>query len=274
MKKIIILLILIALASFWILPLFTMFSTASKAPVQVNLEPLPWQLPKPFSLKENVSIAWDKGGLKNGFINSFFYGIFGGVFSIIFASLAAYALVNLDLKFKFFWFMIIYSGTIFPFQMFLIPLFEMYQNTNLYDTVAGLTLFYIAIAIPFCLFVFHNYFSTIPREISEAAKIDGATPFRIYARFYIPLSFPAIAVLFLFQFTWIWNDLLFGLILSKSEHVRPIMPSLAGLMGIYSTINIASVLAGGIIATIPTLLLFVLLNRNFIYGLTLYATKK
>jgi len=268
------LLVLIVLSCIWILPIFTMFITASKSSEQATSQPLPWQLPKPFSLGENASIAWNSGGLKNGFVNSLFYGVAGSLFAIFFASLAAYALVNLNIKMKFFWFIVIYSGTIFPFQMFLIPLFEMYQKINLYDTIGGLALFYIAVAIPFCLFVLHNYFTTIPREIAEAAKIDGASSFHIYARFYIPLSYPAIAVLFLFQFTWIWNDLLFGLVLSKSEQVRPIMPSLAGLMGIYSTINIASVLAGGIIASVPTLLLFVLLNRNFIYGLTLSTSRK
>ena len=133
----------------------------------------------------------------------------------------------------------------------------------------GLLLFYIAIAIPFCLFVLRNHFTTIDIEIIEAAKLDGLSNFGLYLRIYMPLSVAAIVALFLFQFTWIWNDLLFGLTLAKSNDVRPIMAGLAGLRGAYSVQNTPGVLAGALIASVPTVLIFVLLGRYLLRGMTL-----
>jgi ABC-type glycerol-3-phosphate transport system permease component len=258
-----------ALAAVWLVPVVTMVTAAMKSGDQIYLEPFPWQLPRPIDLWSNLAFAWTTGGLGAGFVNSLIYGIGGAAAATLVASLAAYSLVRLRPAGRFYWFLLIYSGTIFPFQMLLVPLFNLYVDTGLYDTKHGLVLFYTAISTPFCLFVLHNYFSTIPREIGEAAILDGASDFRVYWSLYLPLSGAALAVLFLFQFTWIWNDLLFGLILSKSEQVRPVMPSLAGMMGIYSTVSFPAVLAGGLLASLPTIGLFLALQRYFASGLAL-----
>jgi ABC-type glycerol-3-phosphate transport system permease component len=261
--------VMTVLAVMWALPVVTLITAAMKSGDQIYLEPFPWQLPQPVALWDNLGFAWTTGGLGTGFINSLVYGVIGATGATLVASLAAYSLARLRPAGRFYWFLLIYSGTIFPFQMLLVPLFNLYVDTGLYDTKHGMVLFYAAISTPFCLFVLHNFFSTIPREIGEAAILDGAGDFRVYWNMYLPLSGAALAVLFLFQFTWIWNDLLFGLILSKSEDVRPVMPSLAGMMGVYSTISFASVLAGGLIASLPTITLFITLQRYFARGLAL-----
>src|SRR5439155_10849033 len=130
-------------------------------------------------------------------------------------------------------------------------------------------LFYTAIALPFCLFVMRGYFATIPRELQEAARIDGCSDFGIFWRIILPLSWSPIAVLFLFQFTWIWNDLLFGLVLSTSDGVRPITPSLLGLQGVYANSGPPVVLAGALIGSLPTVVLFLFLGRYLLRGLVL-----
>lgn len=264
----------IALALAWLFPVVTLISSAMKSGDQIYLAPFPWQLPQPLALWENLQFAWTTGGLGAGFVNSLIYGVVGATGATLVASLAAYSLVRLRPRGRFAWFLLIYSGTIFPFQMLLVPLFNLYVNTGLYDTKQGMMLFYAAISTPFCLFVMNNFFTTIPHEISEAATLDGASDFRIFWNMYLPLSGAALAVLFLFQFTWIWNDLLFGIILAKSETVRPVMPSLAGMMGVYSTVSFASVLAGGLIASIPTIVLFVALQRYFAHGLALSSASR
>jgi ABC-type glycerol-3-phosphate transport system permease component len=266
--------VIITPAVLWLFPVVTMISSAMKSGDQIYLEPFPWQLPQPLALWENLQFAWTTGGLGAGFANSLIYGLVGATGATLVASLAAYSLVRLKPPGRFYWFLLIYSGTIFPFQMLLVPLFNLYVDTGLYDTKLGMMLFYAAISTPFCLFVMNNFFSTIPKEVSEAAILDGASDFRVFWNIYLPLSVAALAVLFLFQFTWIWNDLLFGLILSKSEAVRPVMPSLAGMMGVYSTISFASVLAGGLIASIPTIALFVTLQRYFAHGLALSSASR
>lgn len=147
----------------------------------------------------------------------------------------------------------------------------MYISTGLYDTLWGMILFYIAICIPFCTFIFRNYFLTLPEDILEAARLDGCSNFKAYWKIYMPLSKPAIAVLFLFQFTWVWNDLMFGMVLTRSINVRPTMVGLAQLQGFRagSGTDIPSLMAGAIAASAPTILLFVFLRRYFIEGMHL-----
>ena len=194
-----------------------------------------------------------------GFLASLSYGVVGAGMAIVCASLGAFAITRLRIRAPFFWFFLVFSGTIVPFQMYLIPLFQTYNNVGLYDTWLGMVLFYTAIAIPFSLFVMRGAFSTISREVLEAARLDGCRDFDVYWRICMPLARGSIAVLFLFQFTWIWNDLIFGLVLSTSDGVRPIMPSLAGMQGLYATQGPPIVLAAALIASLPTILLFLLL---------------
>lgn len=263
-----ILLAMTFLVVLWLVPLFSTFLTAVKTP-QEAAATFPWQFPQSFALGENLQWAWNRGRLGQSFMQSLVYAGAGAAFAIALASLAGFALVQLRPSRAFGWFLVIYAGTIFPFQMYLLPLFYLFQASGLYDQQAGLVLFYTAIAIPFCLFVLRNHFTTIDREIVEAAQIDGLSNFGIYRRIYMPLSVAAIAALFLFQFTWIWNDLLFGLTLAKSPDVRPIMAGLAGLRGTYAAQNTPGVLAGALLASVPTILIFILLGRYLLQGMTL-----
>lgn len=263
-----ILLIVSVMVVIWLVPLVSTFLTALKTP-QEAARTYPWQLPQGFALGDNIAWAWKQARLSQNFVLSILYASIGAGVAIVFASLAGFSLTQLRPRRAFGWFLLIYAGTIFPFQMYLLPLFRLYLTTSLYDRQVGLLLFYIAIAIPFCLFVLRNHFTTIDYEIIEAAKLDGLSNFGLYLRIYMPLSVAAIAALFLFQFTWIWNDLLFGLTLAKSNDVRPIMAGLAGLRGTYSVQNTPGVLAGALIASVPTVLIFILLGRYLLRGMTL-----
>ncbi|KAA3654998.1 MAG: carbohydrate ABC transporter permease [Chloroflexi bacterium] len=262
------LVVLIILTIIWMLPLIITFNTALKS-VPDAASSWPWDPPERIVLLDNIKFAWETGKLNQSFTRSVIYAGFGATFAIILASLASYSLASLRIPRAFWWFLLIYSGTIFPFQMYLLPLFYMFQATSLYDTQIGLLTFYTAIAIPFCLFVLRNHFTTISPEIVEAAKMDGLSNFGIYRKIMMPLSVAPIAALFLFQFTWIWNELLFGITLARSADVRPVMAGLAGLRGIYASQNTPGVLAGALLASIPTILIFLLLGRYLLQGMTL-----
>lgn len=263
----------LALAVLWLVPLLLLVITPMKSTPEYQ-GASQWALPEhPFELFHNLKEAWTSAGLGPGFIASLSYGLVGAAFAILFGSLGAYAITRLPVRLGFFWFILVFSGTIFPFQMYLIPLFKMYTDTGLYDTWIGMALFYTSIAIPFCLFVLRGFFSTIPAELQDAARLDGAGDFRIYWRIFLPLARGPIAVLLLFQFTWIWNDLLFGLVLSTSDGVRPIMPSLLGMQGVYANSGPPIVLAGALIGSLPTVVLFLFLGRYLLRGLTLTAGK-
>src|SRR5579859_2552066 len=257
-----------ALALVWITPLVVTFFVSIKDNDDYTSNPL-WAMPQRIAIIENIQFAWTTGTLGASFVNTILYAVVGAGVAIILASLAAYALVHLKVRGSFGWFLLIYSGTIFPFQMYLLPLYYLYVNTNLYDTRTGLIIFYIAICIPFCLFVLRNYFTTISDEIPEAARLDGLSDFGVYFYIFMPMSLSALAALFLFQFTWIWNELLFGITLARSQDVRPVMAGLAGMRGIYAAQNTPGVLAGALIASAPTIIIFLLLRRYLLRGLVL-----
>jgi ABC-type glycerol-3-phosphate transport system permease component len=257
----------IILAVFWIAPILILFMNAFKTPneflMSSGLTP-----PSQFALFDNVAKAWAKG-LGSGFVNSLLYGVVSSVVAVILASLAAFGIVRLKIPQGLFWFLLIYSGTIFPFQMYLIPLFNMYLETGFYDSRLGLIAFYIAICIPFCTFVMRGFFLTVPWEIQEAAAVDGASSWTIFWRIMFPMARAPIILLILIQFTWVWNDLLFGLVLSKAESVRPVMVALVGMQGVYGATDGPSVIAATLICSAPTLILFLALQRYFVRGLTL-----
>lgn len=269
-RSLIIYTIMIVLGFLWILPIWPTVLLAFKSNQEFGIQRF-WQLPSQNFFGPNLIKAWNQAKLGRYFINSLIYGLLGAWGAIFLSSLASFSIARLKVKGAFSWFFVIWSGTIFPFQIYLIPLFKMYISTGFYDTFFGMSLFYIAICIPFCTFIFRNYFLTLPGEVLEAAKLDGCSNFKVYWKIYLPLSRSAVAVLFLFQFTWIWNDLMFGMVLTRSASVRPIMVGLAQLQGFRagSGTDIPSLMAGALMASVPTILLFALLQRYFIEGMRL-----
>ena len=255
------------LALLWIAPLLILAMNAFKSKTDF-LMTSSLALPGSFSLFTNLQHAWSNG-LAAGFFNSLLYGAVGSVGAVALASLAAFGIVRLKIPFALLWFLLIYSGTIFPFQMYLIPLFQAYLNTGLYDTQVGMVCFYIAICIPFCTFVMRGFFLTVPWEIQEAASLDGASSWTIFWQIMFPMGRAPVILLILIQFTWIWNDLLFGLVLSKSDTVRTVMVALVGMQGLYSAQDGPSVIAATLICSAPTLILFLFLQRYFVRGLTI-----
>lgn len=257
------------LAIAWVVPLALLLLTPMKSFAEYS-DSSQWALPHdPLQLFTNIKEAWNSAGLGPGFLVSLSYGLVGAIVAIFCGALGAYAITRLPIRWKFWWFLLVFSGTLFPFQMYLIPLFQLYTDTSLYDTWLGMALFYSAIATPFCLFVMRGFFSTVGVDIEDAAKLDGANSWSILWRILMPLARGPIAVLMLFQFTWIWNDFMFGLVLSTSDGIRPVMTSLAALQGAYSTAGPPVVLAGAFIVSLPTIALFLLLGRYLLSGLTL-----
>ena len=259
-------------ALIWLFPLWITITTAAKSTPDFINNAF-WLFPREFNLFQNMAQAWSSAGLGQGFVNSLVYGIVGGGLAVLIAGLASYGLVVLRVPGAYTWFLVIYSGTLFPLQIYIAPLYQTYNALGLYDTQLGMVIFYTAISIPFATLVMRGFFSTIPEEIAAAARVDGSSEFGIFWRIYLPLSFSALLVVFLLQFTWIWNDLLFGLVLSNSNEVRPVMPSLSSLTGVYGGSSFTIVLAGALIASAPTLILFLGLQKYFLQGLTLSVKK-
>lgn len=222
-------------------------------------------------LWENMWSAAELSGLWSGFGNSLLYGIVGALIAVLVSAMASYALVFLRVRAPFLLFMLIYTGTVLPLQMFMIPLNVGYKSVGLYDTHAGMIVFYVAICIPFCVFVFRGYFLGLPGEVLEAAQIDGASRLRIFSRIIVPMSVNPAILLFLTQFLWIWNDLLFGQVLTSSGDARPIMPALAVLSGTVQLGSLPERMAGALLASVPAILLFLFLRKRLMQGFALHV---
>lgn len=262
--------VLFVLAAVWILPLYIFLINAAKS--SEGYRTTERYLPAgDFALFANISTAWNAAKLGEAVGSTAFYSVAGAALAVAISAMAAYAIVALKVRWGFFWFLLIYAGTIFPFQMYLSPLYSMYVNNNLYNTHVGLLIFYTAIAIPFATFIIRNHFVSVSAELGEAARLDGASALRILLQIFAPLSVNAFATVFILQFTWIWNDLLFGLTLSRSANIRPIMTALASLQGQYSSSGPPVALAGALIVSIPTFVLFFSVQRVFVRGLSVSA---
>lgn len=270
LSRIVIYSILLLLVALWLFPLVAILTTIIKTPAQFD-SLFFWKIPDILSIPgnafENFFTAWTQAGLGSNFINSLIYAIAGGAGSAFLASLAGFALVHLKVKNPQSWFMGIFSGNLFPFQMFLIPLYIATSRMGLYDTRLGMAVVYIGICTPFALLVYRNYALTIPQELIEAARIDGCSDLEIYWKIFMPLTKAAFVVVFIFQFRWTWNDILFGMVLTQD--VRPVMTALSKLSGLRAGVPTPVIAAGAVVASAPTVIVLLGLQSYFVKGLSL-----
>lgn len=256
---------IVVLALLWLIPTYLLVVNGVSS-VQGFTGTAHWY-PTSFGLFDNIKTAWTTASLGPAMLNSLVYATISAAIAVLLAALAGFAVIVMPMRRRGLWFWVLYVGTLFPLQMFLRPLFSAYADINLYDSRLGLFVVYVAITIPFAFFVVRNYLATVPTEMMEAARLDGAPWIRVFTSVHLPLARPALAAAFIFQFVWVWNDLLFGITLSFSPGVRPLMAALAGLQGSYSTVGPPVVLAGALIVSLPTVILFFAFQRLFVSSL-------
>jgi multiple sugar transport system permease protein len=143
---------------------------------------------------------------------------------------------------------------------------------TLYDSYWGIIAIHVAFQLGFCIFVLSNYMKTIPYELTEAALVDGASVWRQFRKIIMPLCRPALAALATLEFTWIYNDFFWALVLMRTGEKRPIVSALSNLKGVFFVDN-NLIAAGALLAALPTLIVYFVLQRQFVRGLTLGATK-
>lgn len=260
---------LIALGLVWLAPVYLLIVNASRP--AGSFDPArAWAPSGQFDLVTNVRLAWDKGQIGDSIGATFLYSVTGPLIAIIIGALAGYGIVTLRLRHGFAWFMLIFGGTIFPTQMLLVPLFVNYSRFNLYDTKIGLIVVYIVISVPLAALVMRSFFTGVAFSLFEAARLDGASTGRIFWRIYLPLARSALVAVFVLEFTFTWNDLLFGLILSQSPGTRPVMTAVQAITSdVYAGTPVPVALAIGLLVSVPAVALFLGTQRFFKHGLTL-----
>jgi multiple sugar transport system permease protein len=268
--RVFIYLFLTIFAFVWLVPILTSVITSLRTFDEILTNGfISW--PKTITLA-NFKTAWDRGGLSRYLPNSFIITLPSLLLTMFFSSLSAYALARFKFPANRVIFFTYVGGMLLPFQVLLLPVFKLTDFLGLYDTYWGLIFFHTAFQLGFCTFMLRNYMRTVPGEIIEAARIDGCSEIRIWAQIMLPLTLPAIAAIATLEFTWIFNDYLWAIVLLRSDNLKPITAGLATLQGQFVT-DWPVIVAGALIGTLPTLLVFLFLQRYFIEGLTLGSTK-
>ncbi len=261
---------LVMVTILWLVPVFSALITAFRTNDDILLNGF-WSLPRQLGLA-SFKDAWDRGGLSRYLPNSFIITLPALILTLFLSSLSAYALARFRFRGNRLIFFLYVGGMMLPFQVLMLPVFRLTDALGLYDTYWGLIAFHTAFQLGFCTFLLRNYMRTVPGEILEAARIDGCGEFRAWWQIMMPLTLPAIAAVATLEFTWIFNDYLWAIVLLRSDKLKPVTAGLAALQGQY-VMDWTVITAGALLASVPTVLVFIFLQRYFIEGLTLGATK-
>ena len=271
---------LIVVCSIWIFPLLWA--------VYISLRPLgdtalhgDFSLPSTLNF-QNFIDAWTQANLPYYYLNTLIVAVPAVAITLLLSSMLAFALTRANTRFNLFMLLLFTAGNLLPPQVIIVPLYTLYlhipiphplsDNGILYDQYVGIILIHVVFQTGFCVFVLSNYMRTLPRELTEAAIVDGAGIGTIYRSVILPLCRPALAALATLEFTFIYNDFFWALLLIETGSKRPITSALNNLQGQFFTNN-NLLAAASLMVAIPTVVVYLIFRRQFVRGLTLGATK-
>ena len=255
----------------WLLPLISVavFSIKPSADFTVGNY---WGVPGSFELVENYGRVFFASDMPRYLLNSMLVTIPTVIGAVALSCMTGFALGVYKFKGNLIIFFMFIAGNFVPFQILLVPVRDLSFDMGLYNTKTGLILFHIAFQTGFCTFFMRNFIRTLPRELIEAARVEGVAEWRIFWFIVIPLVKPAIAALSVLIFTFIWNDYFWAIVLTQGIEHAPVTAGITSFNGQYrADYNMMS--AGSILAALPPVMMFFLMQRHFIAGLTLGAVK-
>lgn len=271
---------LIVVAVLWLAPVIWALYTSLR-PYSETAEKGYVSLPDTITL-DNYTNAWTQGEIPHYFLNSLLVTVPALVITLFFAACVGFVVSRLSFRFNAILLIVFLAANLLPPQVVIPPLYRMYleiplpefmsESGRMYDSLWGLIAINVAFQTGFCAFVLSNYMKTIPQSLGDAARVDGAGVLRQFFGIILPLCRPALAALATLQFTWVYNDFLWAVALIQSGEKRPITSALNNLQGVFFTDN-NLIAAGAMLAALPTLIVFAVLQRHFISGLTLGASK-
>lgn len=268
----------IVIAIFWTIPTFGLF-VSSFRPADLITTTGWWTIFQNWGLTlDNYVEVLTKSGASSAnlgvyFVNSLIITIPGTLFPLILALMAAYAFAWIPFKGRDFLFVVVFALQVVPIQLALLPLLEIFSASGIAGTFVAVWIAHTIFGLPLTIYLLHNFISEIPGEVIEAAKVDGATHTQIFFRVVLPLTVPAIASIFIFQFLWVWNDLLVALVFSGgTSDVAPLTLRLAQMTGTLGS-SWQLLTAGAFVAIALPLVVFFSLQRFFVRGLLAGSTK-
>jgi len=266
----VIFIVLVCLALLFLAPTAGVLLSSIKTTREIALGDL-WSIPDRLYLG-NFTEVLQNPAVHRYLLNTLMVAIPATSVSLALGVLAGYVFAKLPFCGSEALFLVIIAGMFFPPQVILIPLYRLFNAVGLIDTLWPVIFVHIAMGLPICTLLMRNFFATVPNALREAAILEGANEWQVLTRVALPLSLPALAVLATLQFTWIWNDFLWPLIFTQSDEKRTIMLGLVNLKGQYSVAwGVQGALS--LIASLPTLIVFLFFQRYFIKGMTMGAVK-
>ena len=263
--------LLVVLGLLWLVPTIGLFLT-SLLSAEDYLEGGWWQVfsePSKFTL-ENYSAIFHNETITSSLVTTIWIAIGGTLLPIFVGALAGYAFAWLDFPGRDWLFVVVIASLVVPLQMALIPMFRLYERVGINDTVFALILFHTGFGLPFAIFLLRNFFIGIPKDLMEAARIDGASEIRIFLRLILPLGLPAIASLAIFQFLWTWNDLLVALTFGRQT--QPITVAIFSQLRQFGS-NIELIAPASFVSLVIPLAVFFAFQRYFVQGLLAGSVK-
>ena len=265
--------VLLVICLLWIVPVIGLLVTSLREADAANSSGWWTAIASPLDFTlENYGEALDRGDMGRAFVNSMAITLPATIIPIMIAAFAAYAFTFMQFPGRDWLFILIVSLLVVPNQVALVPLLQVYGDLGLNGTFAAAWLAHIGFGMPLALYILRNYMSSLPKELIESAKIDGASHFQTFWRLIIPISTPALASFAIFQFLWVWNDLLVALLFVGPGDNAPMTVQLAGLLGAQGQ-GWHLITAGGFLTMAVPLLVFLSLQRYFVRGMTAGSVK-
>jgi multiple sugar transport system permease protein len=246
----------------WLVPFAWAVDTSLKPEGETTIVPITW-LSSHFNL-DSYGQVLDQGNLPRWYLNSFVISSVVTVATIILASLASFAFSQIRFRGRQVMFWVVMAGIMIPGQMLIVPLYTMMNDWNLVDTYWAVILPQIPNSI--AVFVFKQFFDGIPKELSDAAVLDGCSKLRIYWRVWMPLAKSATAAVAIFSFVWSWNNFLWPLIAIVSTEMMPLTVGLGTILSAYG-IQYAEIMASAVLAAIPILIVFAVFQKQIVQGI-------
>ncbi|CAM5727941.1 carbohydrate ABC transporter permease [Streptomyces coeruleorubidus] len=264
--------LLIVVGLFWLVPTIGLLLSSLRSPEDIAASGWWKVFTEPSQLTfDSYAKLLENEDITSSLVNTVWITVPATLLVVIIGSLAGYAFAWMEFPGRDWWFLGVVGLLVVPVQVALIPIAELFGSIGIFGSVIGVVLFHVGFGLPFAVFLLRNFFAEIPRELLEAARLDGAGELRLFFRVVMPLGAPAIAALGIFQFLWVWNDLLVALIFSDSGS-QPITVALQTQVRQFGN-NIDVLAPGAFISMVVPLAVFFAFQRQFVSGVMAGAVK-
>ena len=260
--------VLLVFAAIWVIPLLWALDTSLKPDAVIAAHPTDWwsgtldisRLPELFNI----------GNIQTWYLNSFVIATLSAVFAVVACSMAAFAIARTQFTGRRIIYGLIAAGLLIPPQVLIVPQFQEFNAAHLLNTYWVQVL--PAVAVPIAVIIFVAFFTGIPASLAEAARVDGASWWRIYRRIYMPLSKPAISAVFIFTFVWKWNDFLWPLLTLTNTRIMTLPVGLSQVSSAFG-IQYAEIMASAVLGALPLIVVFLLFQRQIVEGIATTGIK-